>query len=158
MDSRSDHSAVVWMKKMPMMLRRIILAAQPPRAVVISPQFPPSPSPQHPAIVSHSTKRQYSQSVKKMLRGGPMMKSRLAIQARDRNSPAKTRIRLKINIYFLLFLVSIRSNQDQTSGKLMGLSFHLMYNLPSGQGCKHVMALVFPSHLCQILSSPSSSF
>lgn len=157
MDLRSDHSAVVWMKKMLMMLPRIILAAQPPRAV-ISPQFLPSPSPQHPVIVSHSTKRQYSQSVKRMLRGGPMMKSRLVIQARDRDSPAKTRIRLKIDSSFFLFqllvLVGVRSNQDQTSAKWMGLSFHSMYNLSLGQGCKHVMALVFPSHLCQILSSP----
>lgn len=104
MDLRSDHSAVVWMKKMLMMLPRIILAAQPPRAV-ISPQFLPSPSPQHPVIVSHSTKRQYSQSVKRMLRGGPMMKSRLVIQARDRDSPAKTRIRLKIDSSFFFIPV-----------------------------------------------------
>lgn len=104
MDSRSDHSAVVWMKKMPMMLPRIILAAQPPRAVVISPQFLPSPSPRHPAVVNHSTKRQYSQSVKRMLRGGPMMKSRLAIQARDKDSPAKIRIKLKADSFFFFFL------------------------------------------------------
>jgi hypothetical protein len=101
MDSRFDHSAVAWMKKMPMMLPRIILAARPLRAVVISPQFPPSPSPPQPPITaSQSRKRQYSQSGKRMVRDGPMTKSRLAIQARDRDSPAKTRIRLNIPLFF----------------------------------------------------------
>jgi hypothetical protein len=116
MDSRFDHSAVGWMKKMPMMLPRIILAAQLPRAVVISPRFLPSPSPRHPAIVSHSTKRQYSQSVKRMVRGGPRMKSRLAIQARDRDSPTKTRIRLNIHSSFFLLAVVVHDYCKSRSG------------------------------------------
>jgi hypothetical protein len=31
-------------------------------------------------------------------------------------------------------MITVKADQDRTSGKLMGLSFHLMYNLPLGQG------------------------
>lgn len=96
MDLRFDHSAVVLMKKMPMMLHLIILAAQPPRAIVTSRQFLPNPTPQHPDSASRLTRRQYSPSVRRMVSGGPMMMSRLAIRARDKDSPAKTRIRFTI--------------------------------------------------------------
>lgn len=96
MDLRFDHSAVVLMKKMPMTLHRIILAAQPPRATVISRRFPPSPTPQHPDSASRLTRRQSSQLVRRMVSGGPMMMSRLVIRARGKDSPTKTRIRFTI--------------------------------------------------------------
>ena len=95
MDSRSDHSAVAWMKKMPMMLLPITLAAQPLRAAVICPQCLPSPSLRHPDSVSPSRRRQYSRWAKKMVIDGPRM-SHLATRVREKDSPEKTRIRLHL--------------------------------------------------------------
>jgi hypothetical protein len=97
MDLRSDHSAVGWMKKTHTMLHPIILAAQLPRAVVTCPRCLPSPSPQHPDSVSPSTRRQSSRWAKKMVRDGLRTTSHPATQARDKDSPAKTRIRSNIS-------------------------------------------------------------
>lgn len=85
MDSKSDHSAVAWMRKMHTMLLLITLVAQPLRAVVICPQCLPSLSLRHPGSVSLSKRRQYSRWVKKMARDGPRTMSHLATPARDKD-------------------------------------------------------------------------
>jgi hypothetical protein len=79
-----------------MMLHPIIRAVQPPKVVVISLRFLPSPSHRHLDSVSLSRRRQSSPSVRRMVRGGLMSMSHLAIPARDRNSPVKIRIRPNI--------------------------------------------------------------
>lgn len=96
MDSRSDHSAVDWMRKMPTMLPLITLAARLPKAVVICPRCLPSLFLPRHVSVSLSRRRQYSQWVKKTVRDGRRTMSLLATRAKEKDLPEKTRIRLHL--------------------------------------------------------------
>lgn len=95
MDSRFDHSAVGWMKRILTMPPLTTPAAQLPRAAATYLQYPPNPSLRHPDSGSPSAMRQYSRWVKKRARDGPRT-SRPATQVREKDSPEKTRIRSRL--------------------------------------------------------------